>query len=153
MIAEDILNTMMRYCDYQDRCHQEVRHKLLQLKVYGQDLEEVMAELIERDYLNEERYARSFARGRFRIKAWGRIKIRQALQAKNVSPYCINKGLSEIEDEHYINTLREILQKYVTINAKKYSPSILRQKAYEHGMRRGFEASLVHQEIQQVGRS
>jgi len=65
------LEKLRRYCAYQDRCHQEVRQKLLSLKMYGDDLEEIITELINEDFLNEERYAQSFARGKFRMKKWG----------------------------------------------------------------------------------
>ena len=151
MILEEILNKMMRYCDYQDRCHQEVRTKLLQLKVYGHDLEEVMAELIDRDYLNEERFARSFSRGKYRIKGWGRIKIRQALKFKRISDYSIRKGLLEIEEEGgYRETLVNHLVKYRDERTGKYDKYLLKQKTYTHGISKGYESGLIVDVIQDL---
>jgi regulatory protein len=71
---EDALKKLQRYCAYQDRCHQEARRKLLDLGIYGDDLEEIISELISDNFLNEERFARSFARGKFRIKGWGKCE-------------------------------------------------------------------------------
>ena len=75
MTKEEALDKMQRYCGYQDRCHQEVRTKLLTLKIYGDLLEEIMSDLISEGYLNEERFARNYARGKYRIKGWGKIKL------------------------------------------------------------------------------
>lgn len=109
--AEQALDKLQKYCVYQDRCHQEVRSKLLDLGIYGDDLENVIAELIGENFLNEERFARSYVRGKFRVKKWGKIRIKQELKRRNISPYCLKKGLEEIEDEEYRNTLYELLAK------------------------------------------
>jgi regulatory protein len=74
-----------RFCAYQDRCHQEVRRKLYDLGLYGADVDQVMARLIEDRYLDEERFARSFARGKFRMKSWGRKRIERELKQREVS--------------------------------------------------------------------
>ena len=108
---EDALAKLQRYCAYQDRCHQEVRTKLLNLGIYGDDLEEIMADLISENFLNEERYARSFARGKFRMKKWGRNRIRQELKMRNISAYCLRKAMTEIEEEDYLKTLKEVISK------------------------------------------
>ncbi|MFT6807217.1 MAG: regulatory protein [Saprospiraceae bacterium] len=151
MIQKEILHKLMRYCDYQDRCHQEVRTKLLQLKIYGQDLEEVMAELISTDYLNEERFATSYARGKYRIKGWGRIKIRQGLKSKRISDYSIRKGLQEIEKEGgYQDTLLNHLTKYRDQRKNKYDKRLLQQKTYAHGVSKGYESALISEVIQEL---
>ena len=107
----DALTRLQRYCAYQDRCHQEVRNKLLELGIFGDDLEEIIYDLIQENFLNEERYARSFARGKFRIKKWGRNRIRQELKMRNISDYCLRKAMTEIEENQYLNVLREVLRK------------------------------------------
>ena len=119
LTEEEALSKLMKYCAYQDRCHQEVRTKLIQLEVYGDKLEQVMSRLIEEDFLNEERFARSFARGKFRIKKWGKNKITQALKRKNISPYCIRKAMTEIGDQEYEKTLNDLLVKYFDKMKKK----------------------------------
>lgn len=132
---------MQRFCAYQDRCHKEVRQRLLERQVYGHDLEEVMTALIVDDFLNEERYARSYVRGKFRMKKWGRNKILQHLKYNDISPYCVKKGLSEIDEDEYRETLsilmqrkdRDIKEKDVYKRRKKIS-SYLVQKGYEIGI-------------------
>ncbi len=111
LTKEEALSKLQRYCAYQDRCHKEVRSKLLDLGVRGYDVEDVMASLIEENFLNEERYARSFVRGKFRMKQWGRRKIQQELKMKNISAYCLKKGFEEIEEEEYWQTLMGVLEK------------------------------------------
>jgi len=109
--VEEATLALKKYCAYQDRCHSEVRSKLLSIRIYGDDLEEIISELIEEKYLDEERYARSFVRGKFRIKKWGRNKIVQMLKRKQVSAYCIKKGLEEIDHSEYIQSLKNWIEK------------------------------------------
>ncbi len=103
---------MQKYCAYQDRCHSEVRNKLLQLKVYGDDLENIMSDLIQQDYLNEERFACSYVRGKYRMKKWGRDKILMELKKRRISAYCIKKGMAEIDEEEYLQNLESLFVKY-----------------------------------------
>lgn len=140
----DALVKLQRYCAYQDRCHQEVRSKLIELGCYGQDLEEVIANLIEEKFLDEERYARSFARGKFRMKQWGRSRIRQELKLRNISDYCIRKAMEEINEVDYLNTLREVLEKRAEQIAEA-DDFARKGKLAQYAMSRGFEAELVWQ--------
>ncbi|MCB0570606.1 MAG: RecX family transcriptional regulator [Phaeodactylibacter sp.] len=142
LTREEALAKMQRYCAYQDRCHQEVRSKLLELEVYGERLEEIMGQLIEEGFLNEERFARSFARGKFRIKQWGRNRIRRELKARQVSDYCIRKGLEEIDETEYLETLRALLQKKLE-NGGEGALAQQKQKAVRYALSRGFEAELA----------
>jgi len=112
---DDALEVLKKYCVYQDRCHSEVRTRLLKLKIYGDDLEDIIVDLIQDDYLNEERFAKSFVRGKYRMKSWGRYKIERALKEKRVSEYCIRKGMEEILEEEYIENLERLLRKRVNI--------------------------------------
>ncbi len=140
----DALVKLQRYCAYQDRCHQEVRSKLIELGCYGQDLEEVIANLIEEKFLDEERYARSFARGKFRMKQWGRSRIRQELKLRNLSEYCIRKAMEEISEVDYLNTLREVLEKRA-LQIAEADDFARKGKLAQYAMSRGFEAELVWQ--------
>ena len=142
LTPEEALSKMQRYCAYQDRCHQEVRSKLLELEVYGERLEQVMALLIEEGFLNEERFARSFARGKFRIKQWGRIRIRKELKGRQVSEYCIRKAMEEIEETDYLDTLRSMLQKKLEFESGS-DVFKQKQKAARYALGRGFESTLV----------
>jgi len=143
------LAKLQRYCAYQDRCHQEVRTKLLSLKVYGDELEEIISELIKEDFLNEERFARSYARGKFRLKKWGRIKIMQNLKVKNISDYCRKKGMEEIDEDEYVNTLKEILKKQLLKHSDK-KEIIAKDKAIKYAINRGYEQSIIYSYIHKI---
>ncbi len=135
---------MQQYCEYQDRCHQEVRTKLIELKVYGADLEDVLTDLIQDDFLNEERFARSYARGKFRMKKWGKMKIQQELKFRKVSPYCIKKGMTEIDDDEYSEALLAVMTKYRRTHKFKNQWD-LRQKMFNHAYSKGYESFLINE--------
>lgn len=143
---DEILTKLQRYCAYQERCHSEVRSKLISLKVYGDLLEEVITELIREDYLNEMRYAESFAGGRFRIKKWGRQKITMHLKAKKVSEYCIKKALKEIDEDDYRKTLSSLIKKYKqerkTLKLNKLQ---LNKNCVQYCINKGYEYALVNE--------
>lgn len=132
------LERAKNYCAYQERCHYEVRSKLLEWKIYGDDLEEIIVELIKENFLSEERFAKAYASGKFNINQWGRNKIKMALKAKHVSEYCIRKGLEVISPEDYEKTIRNILAKR-SREKKTHSPFQLSQ----YLVSRGFEYGLV----------
>ncbi len=108
---EEAKNRIMAYCARQERCHFEVQEKLKSWQIPYSIANELIADLIEYNFLNEERFARSFARGKFRIKRWGKYKIKQKLIEKRVSPFCIKLGLKEIEDKEYELVIQELIQK------------------------------------------
>lgn len=137
------IDRMRKFCSYQDRAHSEVRTKLLKLEVYGDDLEEILSQLVSEDYLNEERFARSYVRGKFRINKWGKFKIRMHLQQKRVSDYCINKGMEEINEEEYIDVIDDLLARKLAGDADFKT----KQKARDSLMRKGFEPALVSSRI------
>ena len=92
---------ILHYCQYQERCHSEVRNKLYELGCNKDDVEQHIIDLIETGILNEERFAKAYAGGKFRMKQWGREKIRQQLKFRKISEYCIRKGLAEIDGNEY----------------------------------------------------
>lgn len=139
---DEALQKLQRYCAYQDRCHRDVRTKLLDLGVYGDELEEIMTDLIRENFLNEERFARSFARGKFRLKQWGRNRILRELKMRDISEYCIRKAMEEIDEDEYMQTLREVLNKKAR-TLKEADVFKRNQKLAQHAIRRGFEAELV----------
>lgn len=140
---------MRRYCAYQERCHYEVRSKILTHKIYGHDLEDIMTTLIEEGFLDEQRYAESFTRGKFRMKAWGKVKITQALKAKKISEYCIKKGLAQIDPEEYRDTLIKIISKRMTLTQDPQSFKS-RGMLYQYCISRGFESSLVNECLNEI---
>lgn len=143
------LEKLKHFCAYQERCHTEAREKLRQLGIRGGEADGILAALIEEGYLNEERYARSFARGHFRLKKWGKEKISRALASKEVSPYCIRRGLSEIPEDEYLDTLAALARgKYASLRDEQYLRR--RFKTYQYLLSRGYEASLVREALETV---
>ncbi|MEZ5015078.1 MAG: RecX family transcriptional regulator [Chitinophagales bacterium] len=139
---EKILNKLRHYCAYQERCHEEVRSKLLELKVYGDALEEIIGTLISENFLNEERFAKLYAGGKFRMKQWGREKILGELKKRKISDYCIRKGMAEIEEEDYLHTLDTLIKKHLKKH-KPDGPYIAKNKTAKYLISRGYEAPLV----------
>lgn len=138
----EALKKLQRYCAYQDRCHSEVRSKLLDLGIYGDELEEVIAELITDNFLNEERFARSYARGKFNIKKWGRNKIKQELKRRHITAYCLRKAMEEIEEEDYQKTLEALIHKKAGQMTDPFSFKN-KQKLAAFVIRKGYESNLV----------
>ncbi|RZL17078.1 MAG: RecX family transcriptional regulator [Pedobacter sp.] len=143
----DIKATIFSFCNYQERSHQEVRNKLYDLGYHKAEVESVLSDLIEVGLLNEERFARSFARGKFRMLHWGRIKIIQHLKQHRVSDYCIKKGLSEIDDMEYIKTLCSLGIKKAKELKSVSNPKVKESKIYNFLSQKGFESRLIVQEM------
>lgn len=131
-----------KYCAYQERCHSEVRHKLLQYEVYGEALEEVLTYLIENNFLNELRFATAFARGKMNLKSWGKTKIQYHLKAKGISDYCINKALAQF-DEKIIETKIALLYHKKNNVIKEINPTLRKHKIAQYIIRKGFEPNQV----------
>ena len=136
---EKVLKKIKYYCAYQERCHAEVKEKLYAYGLHKADVELLLSQLVEENYLNEERFAIAFAGGRFRIKKWGRTKIKYELKQKQVSEYCIKKALRQIDESDYIGGLNKLVkEKYASlkndhpITRKKKTIAYLQQKGYEY---------------------
>src|SRR5690349_25179864 len=111
LTKEQALQKARHYCGYQERSHAEVKEKLYSFGLRQQEVDEILSLLIEENYLNEERFAIQFAGGHFRMKQWGRVKIKYGLKQKRVSEYCIKKAMKEIDDEDYLKTLQRLAEK------------------------------------------
>ena len=147
---EEALQKAKHYCAYQERCHSEVKEKLYSFGLYKKDVDELLSELITENYLNEERFAILFAGGKFRIKQWGRIKIKYALKQKQVSEYCIKKALAAIDENDYKKTLAKLFeQKLKTLKAEK-NIFIKKRKLQDYLLQKGFEADLIRKLIAAV---
>ena len=131
------------YCAYQERCHMEVTMKLKSWGLIQEAIDLLIIELIQFNFLNEERYARSFARGKFRIKKWGKIKIRTALKKREVYFKCIDLAMLEIDDKTYSNTLKKLLQKKNDV-LKETNSYKRKMKLIQYLFTRGYEYDLIH---------
>lgn len=139
---EQALQKLKHYCAYQERCHSEVREKLYSLGVWKKDHDAIIATLIEENYLNEERFAIAFAGGKWRVKRWGRVRIKYELKQKQVSDYCIRKAMKEIDEEEYIRVLNKLAEeKYASLKNEPYL--VRKKKTMDYLLLRGFEQTLL----------
>lgn len=148
---EQARKKIYRYCAYQERSHAEVRAKLYKLGLTSAQVNKLLAELIEEGYVNEERFARVFAGGKFRLKKWGRLKIIRELEAHELTPACIRLGLQEIDEESYRKTLHELTEKHYRILQNQISDVYrLRDRLSRYLIRKGYEPELVWNEIKML---
>nr|WP_067053872.1 regulatory protein RecX [Mucilaginibacter sp. L294] len=130
------------YCAYQERSQQEVRNKLYEWGLWTDAVENIIIRLIEENYLNEERFAKAYVKGKFSQKAWGRIKIKQGLKLKNVSPILIKKALLIIDASDYMGALTRLIEKKEATLIEK-DPYKRRYKLQQYALSRGFEPELA----------
>ena len=149
LTKEQALQKLKHYCGYQERCHSEVKKKLFDLGVWKKDHDEIIATLVEEGYLNEERFAIAFAGGRFRVKQWGRMKIRYELMQKQVSEYSIKKALKQIHEDEYIVALKKLaLEKY--ISSKREQWLVRKKKTIDYLQQKGYKFNLINQVIDSI---
>jgi regulatory protein len=149
LTKEQALQKLRQYCAYQERCHYEAQQKLWDLGIRRSEHDEIISTLIEEDYLNEERFAKAFAGGKFRMKDWGRKKIYYALKEKKVSDYSIKKAMKEIDDEEYKENLREIAQKkYESLKEEQHL--IRKRKTIDYMLQKGYELDLVTKTVNEL---
>lgn len=140
---EEALQKAKQYCAYQERCHSEVKEKLYSFGLYKKEVDELLSELISDNYLNEERFAIQFAGGKFRIKQWGRVKIKYALKQKQVSEYCIKKALKVIDEAEYNRTAQKLADQKLKLLKAEKNIFIKKKKLQDHLMQKGFETDIV----------
>jgi len=140
---------MKSYCAYQERCHKEVKDKLRSLRMIEAASDLIINTLIQENFLNETRYATSFARGKFRIKKWGRNRIKLELKRRDIGVYNINMAMKEISDVDYLNTFYELAHK----KADSLTETDLwkkRKKLSDYLLYRGWESHLVYEAINDI---
>ena len=142
--VEQALQKLMQFCAYRDRSHKEVEEKLERMRMIPAARELIIIRLMEDGFLSEERFARSFARGKFRIKGWGRRKIKQELALRDFSKPIITLAMSEIQEEDYLEKLRELAGKKSATIAEK-NPLKRKKKLQDYLLRKGYEPELVYQ--------
>ena len=142
MTQNEAIEKMKKYCAYQERSQSEVRQKLYGFGLNIDEIENALCCLIEQNFLNEERFAKTFARGKFRQKKWGKVKIKQHLKQKQISDYCIKTALEEIDTEDYLAALDLVLSKKEEL-LNEENNFIKKQKIAKHAINKGFENDLV----------
>ncbi|CAI8181971.1 MAG: Regulatory protein RecX [SAR116 cluster bacterium] len=137
------------YCAYQERCHKEVVQKLKQMGMIPAAIDQIMGELIAENYLNELRFAQSFARGKFRIKSWGRNRIKRELKARDISDYCIKSGLAEIDPEDYLSCFHRLAEKKAA-SLSQLPLAQQKKKLADFLFYRGWESHLVFEKLSEL---
>lgn len=144
---DSILEKIKYFCAYQERSQYEVRSKLLGMKIYGDDLELYIVALLEENFINEERFSKAYAGGKFRVKHWGRQKIVQGLKQHKISAYCINAGLAEINEEDYRLIFNQLAEQKLASLKKERSVWNKKAKLRNFLLQRGFEDEYIYEFI------
>ena len=140
---------MGHYCAYQDRCHKEVRNKLMEMHMIPEAIDHIMAYLIEHDFLNEQRFAESYVRGKFKIKNWGKIRITNELKQREISQLVRKKALEQITDQEYLETFDALARK--RLEALDPLGKLERKKKLStYLLYRGWENHLVREKIREL---
>jgi len=145
-IHSEILEKIRHYCAYQERCHAEVKNKLYELGCNTDTVNDMMVKLIESGFLNEERFAKAFAGGKFRTKKWGRLKIKRELVARKITDYCIKSAMQEIDEELYWKTLMQLINKKMPLKHTWHDE----QKVTTWLMGKGYELDLIKEGIKKL---
>jgi regulatory protein len=149
MTVTEATKKIEQYCAYQERCHQEVVQKLKGYGMIPQAIDHIVGHLINQNYLNEERFAKSFARGKFRMKKWGKKRIVNELKLRNISRFNIHSALKEIPENEYADTLDALAQKRLG-EIKERHPQKRKKKLADYLLYRGWESHLVYAKIREL---
>ncbi|WP_191858561.1 regulatory protein RecX [Hanstruepera ponticola] len=147
--VEEAKRTLENYCVYQERCHKEVREKLIKMRMIPEAIDLVIVHLLEHDFLNETRFAKAFTSGKFRVKKWGRKRIEMELKKRDISTYNIKEAFKDISDSDYLNTFQELAQKKAdTITETNVWKK--RKKLADYLLYRGWESHLIYEATNQL---
>ncbi|MEM9078693.1 MAG: regulatory protein RecX [Bacteroidota bacterium] len=147
--VQDAKKRMEQYCAYQERCHKEVEKKLKDMRMIPEAIDSIMGHLIQENYLNEERFARSFARGKFNIKKWGKNRIKNELKQRDISRFNIQLALKEINEQDYYTTLDELAKKRLS-QLSEPNKTKRRKKISDYLLYRGWESHLVYEKVMEL---
>jgi len=147
--VDEIKRKLEQYCVYQDRCHKEVEQKMREYNLIPEAKEMILLSLLQDNFLNEERFAKNFARGKFRIKHWGKQRIVRELKFRDISSYNIKTALKEIDEQEYLKTIYSITEKR---NEAISEPNIYKRKRklIDFLMRKGYENELIYKTVDEV---
>ena len=146
---EQALSKLQKYCTYQDRCHIEIKRKLTEMRIIPQAKEHIIMSLIDGDYLNEERFALAFVKGKFKIKKWGRIRLKAELKKRKISKYLIESALKQISEKDYLFTFEELAKRKAN-SIKANSILLKKKKLADYLIYRGWESNLVYKKVNQL---
>ena len=132
-----------QYCAYQERCHKEVREKLKEMRMIPTAIDQIIFHLLEHNFLNETRFAQAYARGKFRIKKWGKNRIVRELKMRDISEFNLKIALKEIPEDEYITTFHALAEKRFAQMASEKNIQKKKKKIADYLLYRGWESHLV----------
>ena len=147
--VKEAVHKIEHFCAYQERCHEEVVQKLRSMKMDSEEIDSIMVHLIGDNFLNEERFACSFARGKHRIKHWGKIRIVNELKSKKITQTLINIALKEISPEEYATTFHTLAERHWE-SVRETNLMKKRKKFCDYMLRRGFESNLIFEKVKEL---
>lgn len=147
--VDEIKRKIEQFCAYQDRCHKEVEQKMRDYELIPEAREMILLSLMQDNFLNEERFAKSFARGKFRIKSWGKQRIIRELKFRDISAYNIKTALKEIDENEYLDTIYRVTEKRSNSISETNSYK-KKKKIIDFLMRKGFENELIFKTVNEV---
>ena len=146
---EEAKRALENYCAYQERCHKEVNNKLRNMRMIPEAVDLVVVHLIEHDFLNETRFSKSYVRGKFRVKKWGRKRLEMELKKREISKFNIQEAFKEISDVEYLNTFHALAEKRAE-NIKESNVYKKRKKLADYLLYRGWESHLVYDKVAEL---
>lgn len=146
---KEAIQKIEHFCSYQERCHEDIATKLRSMKMSPDEIDTILVHLITENFLNEERFACSFARGKHRIKHWGKIRITNELRYKKITQTLIHKALQEITPEEYLNTFHTLAERQW--DSIQETNTLKKQKKWcDYLLRKGFESNLVYDKLKEL---
>ena len=146
---EEIKHKLEYYCSYQDRCHKEVEQKLNSFTLITELKEKVIVHLIENNFINEERFAKSFVRGKHNYKFWGKNRIVNELKFRNISSRIITIALKEIPEATYLENFHQLAEKHWNNITERKGPK-KNKKFVDFLLRKGYETSLIYEKLNEL---
>lgn len=147
--VEEAKKKLEYYCAYQERCHKEVRQKLKGMSMIPEAIDVIIVHLLEHNFLNEERFAKTFVSGKFKFKHWGKRRLILELKKKDISKVNINQALSEINEAEYIEVFNNLAEKRMLI-IKESNKLKKKKKLTDYLLYRGWESHLVYKKVNEL---
>ncbi len=147
--VEEALSKLQNYCSYQERCHQEVRRKLVSMRMIPEAIDQIIVALLDHNFLNEERFAKAYVRGKFRIKKWGRRRLTLELKKKEIGIFNINQAISQINELDYLEVFNDLSESRLLF-IKESNKLKKRKKLADYLLYRGWESHLVYQRVSEL---
>jgi regulatory protein len=147
--VEEALSKLQNYCSYQERCHQEVRRKLVSMRMIPEAIDQIIVALLDHNFLNEERFAKTYVRGKFRIKKWGRRRLTLELKKKEIGIFNINQAISQINELDYLEVFNDLSESRLLF-IKESNKLKKRKKLADYLLYRGWESHLVYQRVSEL---